>query len=87
MEKFLQNSLELTRLTGRVTEVNGDSLRQFFGLYNDLPLSGGVPGVAGSDESQLRVANLLFLVLVRFPAPAALLRPHRGSKSEKYLKC
>lgn len=62
----------LTWFLWMMAQVYGNPLWQGLRLDDDLPLARGVPGVSGPDKAQLRVADLLLLVLVRLPAPAAL---------------
>ena len=70
----------LTWLSRGPTEIDGDPLRHGVRLHDHLPRARRVLSVAGPDEPRLRVAHLLLAIRVRLPAPAAVLRTHRGSK-------
>lgn len=85
----------LTWLLRIMAQIYGHPLWQRLRLDNDLPLAGGVPSISRPDKPELGVADLLFLVLVRLPAPASLQGSHgrptniekkNSKKSTKYLK-
>ena len=73
---------------GLVTQIYGHSLREVFGLNDDLPLARGVSGIPGTDEPKLRVANLFLLERVGLPTPRARLGTiRRSAKKHSIIPC